>query len=717
MAVNLSFIGGAGWQFFDDNGDPLSGGKIYTYAAGTTTPLATYTSRDGLTPNANPIILDAAGRTPQEIWSTEGLLYKYVVKTSADVLIRSWDNIGGSVVSSDFAQDLANTTNNAKGDALVGFRQSNSAGFLTGSVGRTVNSKFQEIVSVLDFGADPTGVADSSAAFQAAIDAVKPTGYGIFPQTGGLVNVPVGTYLIDSTVNVYSGVVINGTGIGSVIRSGPSLTNAVFYLTSEAGGLYFIWGGIQNLKIQTVADIFTPVSTTIWAILSNPSYKVLQSEFKNILLWVRYGIKFTLSQDCLLSGISSLAQVDQLLYLDGNFNRVTHLTKEGGGGEGPAGTGVATTQPYLHIFGSVSMDNILIEGAGSPAKTAVKFENANVMLNDFWYELNTTAGEPVSNGFYMDITNAGLTTTGLFTLNGEVTTNKIKLRNGTLNIDQLNTSYSNTNFWTEYFDYDAASLVSVNTIYSTLALNVYEVAKSNNLINQNYVTLDLKNPATPGRNPRSQPHYRSGQNLLINPSFEAGLYGWTINSGGAVTTTFPQSQVGQGLMLQAVHTGMSVEQTFVVNAAHVGNPITLNYVVKLEGAGWVVPISPGYAEGDENRVYAGTGWQTVTVTYRPQTAGTYVVGVVAQGTGATSTTLYLDEMSVCFGDDGVINTSKFGSFELNQKTFTAATAAPTSGTWKVGDHVFNSSPSVGQPKGWVCTVAGTPGTWVSEGNL
>jgi len=45
------------------------------------------------------------------------------------------------------------------------------------------------------------------------------------------------------------------------------------------------------------------------------------------------------------------------------------------------------------------------------------------------------------------------------------------------------------------------------------------------------------------------------------------------------------------------------------------------------------------------------------------------------------------------------------------------TAAPTTGTYKRGDRVFNSEPTVGQPKSWACTVAGTPGTWVSEGNL
>ena len=45
------------------------------------------------------------------------------------------------------------------------------------------------------------------------------------------------------------------------------------------------------------------------------------------------------------------------------------------------------------------------------------------------------------------------------------------------------------------------------------------------------------------------------------------------------------------------------------------------------------------------------------------------------------------------------------------------TAAPTTGSWAIGDRSANSTPAVGQPKGWVCTVAGAPGTWVSEGNL
>ena len=140
MSVNLSLFAGAGAQFFDDNGVPLAGGLIYTYAAGTTTPLATYTSSSGVTALPNPIVLNAAGRVPTgEIWVTAGLTYKFVVYTSANVLVASYDNINGTYIASD----LADTLNPNNGDALVGFRQSNSSGNLTGAVGRTVHQKLQ----------------------------------------------------------------------------------------------------------------------------------------------------------------------------------------------------------------------------------------------------------------------------------------------------------------------------------------------------------------------------------------------------------------------------------------------------------------------------------------------------------------------------------------------------------------------------------------------
>lgn len=95
--VTLSIFGGVGAQFFDNNGDPLSGGLVYSYQAGTTTPLSTYTSTSGVTPHTNPIVLDSAGRVPSggEIW-LELRLYKFILATSADVPIATFDNVGGS---------------------------------------------------------------------------------------------------------------------------------------------------------------------------------------------------------------------------------------------------------------------------------------------------------------------------------------------------------------------------------------------------------------------------------------------------------------------------------------------------------------------------------------------------------------------------------------------------------------------------------------------
>jgi len=90
--VNLSSLAGSGSQFFDNSGVPLSGGLIYTYTAGGTTPLVTYTSSTGLTAHPNPIVLDSAGRI-NEIWIAEGTSYKFVVKTSTNVLIGTFDNL------------------------------------------------------------------------------------------------------------------------------------------------------------------------------------------------------------------------------------------------------------------------------------------------------------------------------------------------------------------------------------------------------------------------------------------------------------------------------------------------------------------------------------------------------------------------------------------------------------------------------------------------
>lgn len=80
-------------QYFDNSGDPLSGGLVYFYEAGTTTPKNTYTTSAATpgTENANPVVLNSSGRPTTGIWGSGS--YKYIVKTSAGTTLETRDNV------------------------------------------------------------------------------------------------------------------------------------------------------------------------------------------------------------------------------------------------------------------------------------------------------------------------------------------------------------------------------------------------------------------------------------------------------------------------------------------------------------------------------------------------------------------------------------------------------------------------------------------------
>jgi hypothetical protein len=200
MAVNLSMFAGVGAQLFDNNGVPLSGGKLFTYTAGTTTPQATYTTSAGNVAHANPIILDSAGRvaTGGEIWLTNAIDYKFVVKTSADVTIATYDNVSGN--GSGVYDDVLARLAQSDGSSLIGFIQSG-----TGAVARTEQAKLRDTVSVKDFGAVGNNIADDGVAIQAAIDAV-------FAAGGGTVFFPNGSYISGQTLTLKYRVWLRGVG-------------------------------------------------------------------------------------------------------------------------------------------------------------------------------------------------------------------------------------------------------------------------------------------------------------------------------------------------------------------------------------------------------------------------------------------------------------------------------------------------------------------------
>ena len=78
-------------QFFTAAGVPLVGGKLYTYASGTTVPLATYTDNTGNFANTNPVILDSRGEAG--VWLGPSK-YTFVLKDADDTLIWTADGVG-----------------------------------------------------------------------------------------------------------------------------------------------------------------------------------------------------------------------------------------------------------------------------------------------------------------------------------------------------------------------------------------------------------------------------------------------------------------------------------------------------------------------------------------------------------------------------------------------------------------------------------------------
>jgi hypothetical protein len=155
-------------QFFAANGTPLVGGKLYSYAAGTTTPLATYTDAGGGTANPNPVILDSRGEA--SVWLSSAM-YKLRLTTATDVDVWTIDDLNGA------DQATLATLAASGGSALVGFLQTGS-----GAQARTVQAKLRDVVSVKDFGAVGNGSANDTTAIQTAIN------------TGASLFFPPGTY-------------------------------------------------------------------------------------------------------------------------------------------------------------------------------------------------------------------------------------------------------------------------------------------------------------------------------------------------------------------------------------------------------------------------------------------------------------------------------------------------------------------------------------------
>lgn len=271
MTVILSPLAGAGWQFFDNNGDPLSGGLIYTYDAGTTTPRATYTDNTGNVANTNPIVLDAAGRTASEVWLTENVNYKFILKTSTGTTIGTYDNIAGVPASNITSLRISGSTSGyvdlqtvpVAGAQTITFPAATGTVLLDPNTAFTGTTTFETISATGDISGRTVNASGSvtigSYLYGSSTGQFKiPVGTtaeraGAFNGTGSI----SGTTLSISTVStgsLYVGAEISGSGI----TAGTRIT--AFGTGTGGAGTYTV---TPSQTTSTVVIVDTPVTGMI----------------------------------------------------------------------------------------------------------------------------------------------------------------------------------------------------------------------------------------------------------------------------------------------------------------------------------------------------------------------------------------------------------------------------------------------------------------------
>lgn len=228
--------------FYPGSTRPLAGGKLYTYAAGTSTPKATYQDAAGTIANTNPITLDATGSAPI-FWSGS---YKVVLQDAAGNTVYTFDNY-----STDLAASLQMNLAAPSGASLVGFIQGGA-----GAIARTVQDMLRERVSVTHFGAKGDGTTDDTAAIVAAYNYLVSKGGGIldFPNPANNVYAMSG----DDTLRIRaSNIHIRGNGAALKLLGKFVGTYGYFKSCAAQNGLIKIFAAtdsvndyVENISIE-----------------------------------------------------------------------------------------------------------------------------------------------------------------------------------------------------------------------------------------------------------------------------------------------------------------------------------------------------------------------------------------------------------------------------------------------------------------------------------
>lgn len=718
-------------QYFTANGVPLAGGKLYTYAAGTTSLLSTYQDKSGGTPNTNPVILDSRGEA-SVFWGSAG--YKAVLKDSTDVTIWTQDNLYAVQDSSSmtFAQQLitaiagqtlfnlsvsyaagtnslcvycnglrlnstdyvetSTTSVTMNAAATVGdeflfvvgdFAASTTGADLityvpagAGAVTTTVQAKLRESVSVKDFGAVGDD-SDESTKLQSALTAAA--GGVLLLEPGKTYRSSEALVMQPSTVLALNGSTLRFACIGAkrnlAVASGCEVINGTVenvvgsagfegtYQTPIVVGQYTTLAGVSNVLLQNL---------TISTVLAQGNGIAIFGDSHNITI---DNIKFPDSNKI---GIPILAHW--------SFN---------GGPTGPY-TGT-TTHPHNIKISNIHCGELTYNAGAAIFGTSVIFLSAvynvevsnvyaknmqygkllTVYAGDWGFQFGTALEQTLGLGSISAVNLYGKALIGAQVYNKNPLEAIKKVWPGSVVISNANVSGISANSESKGARIEVSDNVRVSSsVFDGFYQGVYVGSETTEFA---ITDSTIRNSARSG-------YQIDGTTGVSKLTIDACRFA-SNNTGVAGSTPDVYCANAAGVVVRGCEFN-SANAAWSVRAENTVTRLRLvdNHVVSV-GAGAAFSLG---AQTDVN----------ICIQYQGNTSA------VSPANGVRGGQLMIPALI----------STKHGT-SSDQARISYYTTSPDRGTWAIGDRVLNATPAVGQPKGWICIVAGTPGTWVSEGNL
>jgi len=595
-----------------------------------------------------------------------------------------------------------------------------------------------DTVSIKDFGAVGDGITNDTVAIQNALDVV-----GV---TGGELLINNGTYMV-TTLTIPSDITLVGESVNSVIKRIPTgasldfivvdgVNNVTFsgvsFDTSSDGGsdgngavcivLQTTTAAVDNITIENCTfnngvirpyiDVRTSIVSYNLTIVNNrffgqsggiPNPDPLPQNTQAIRLLATANFYTITVDNNYFRYISSAMQMrpspsaavfDRYFNISWSNNVVTDTVYD------PNNFGMTP----IEIFGAtnVVVDGNKIDRSGRGlcavyVKNAVYNNNVVREQHRYFMEFGASDGVTISNNTALNChTFVNVTGSPIGTNNVTIVGNVIK--GGNIGIVEK----------------PASGPTSIITVFPTATNGHDNWIISNNIFDNNIYTNQIA--AVPGA---------GGSIIRID---EINSSNWVISNNQFIAT---DELVGVSCINVANGSNVKVLNNSILRTANIS---TITYETLTSVVGFI-NVSPGATKSDIT--VAGNTIKFTGTDTRPGGSGALAIGASA-GPGPLPGGKFID--NVIIGAYGFPLIFPYTSLDvvvkgnnLDQATGTnsinsaivyidlsrrfSLAAAPTTGSWTIGDVVMNKNPAIGQPIGWMCTVTGTPGTWVAMANL